>query len=179
VIETKPRDSAANHLPPVGPACQDPTLEEGQPGFAIPTTDIGAIVGVWFDAGGRPLSGVWNDPTSPPELSLYPTPPYCEVEGALILELAWPVGAPIGTGTKSFVRDETGRLGDPFATLDALPDGAVNTGYHRGEWSLHVSPIDEESVYLTNGDSVERWPAAVADSPCVDQRMSVPSGQAP
>ena len=45
-----------------------------------------------------------------------------------------------------------------YAWLAQLPPGAYNTGWHRGDWYLWISPSDIDNyVYVVNEDRAERW----------------------
>lgn len=64
-----------------------------------------------------------------------------------------------------FVRDTedqfTGFLTTTFATVDSVPNGAVDTGYDRNGRSLWLTP-ERDAAYLVSDDDprdVERWPA--------------------
>jgi hypothetical protein len=76
-------------------------------------------------------------------------------------------GTPLGSRFTSadddveYLRDPDGVLGDNerFEENGTLPAEAVDTGYRSaaGE-ALWIIPGDRSSIYVVDGDSVERWP---------------------
>jgi hypothetical protein len=94
-----------------------------------------------------------------------PGPAHCGFEDARVIITGIPVGTPYSTVEDSahYVRDPGDAFGDP-ATADAfdpdadLPLSAVDTGYRQADAELWVVRADPSSVYLVDGDIVERWP---------------------
>jgi hypothetical protein len=137
--------------------------------------DLQAAVGTWYGPDGEPL------PTGQPfVMDLYRGPTHCDWQDHLFLILSWPLGTRV-TGpfmssrhTRMFVRPPgTSTESDfPLATSfepDAgLPPAARDTGFTRDGWHLWVddSRIDT-SVWLVNGSTVERWPAATEMVACM------------
>jgi hypothetical protein len=80
------------------------------------------------------------------------------------------IGVPVGEtfsdnlGALTYVRDATHELSgdstpDPRLDLDsALPDTAIDSGYHQGGGTLLVDPSDVSRVYVEYEDHVEAWP---------------------
>lgn len=157
--------------PAFGPFCADP-LKETREGFAATSTDIGALLGVWFDRAGSPVPGVWND-SQATVISPHGYFGECPWEDALFLDVGWPLGTPsVSDGTtRTYVRDPDGVLEDRLATgydADAvLPDDAIDTGYHRGDWHLWTaSSRDDEAIFLVNANIVEMWPLLTSAGEC-------------
>ena len=71
-----------------------------------------------------------------------------------------------------FVRDTEGELSDflttTFATVDRLPDGASNTGYHRDGRALWLAAGSDAAYLVSETDpaDIERWPAAAQPIGC-------------
>lgn len=94
-----------------------------------------------------------------------PGPAHCDMGAARVIITGVPVGAPYSTVEDSahYVRDPQNAFGDP-ATAEAfdgdadLPLDAVDTGYRQASTSLWVVRADPSSIYLVDGDAVERWP---------------------
>jgi hypothetical protein len=133
-----------------------------------------AAVGTWNGPDGEPL------PTGRPfvmDVSRGPT--HCGWEDHLFLILSWPLGTLVrgpfmsSRHTHMFVRTSgaSSELDSSLATTfdpDAeLPLAARDTGFTREGWHLWVddSRIDR-AVWLVNGDTVERWPAATEMFAC-------------
>jgi hypothetical protein len=114
------------------------------------------FAGTWFDTQGK----------SVPELVLsvrLGPKQHCDMQSIAFMTLGWPVGSPRqGKDFRSFVRDPQGLLrGFGFDSLEIgthLPSSAVSSGFHRGRWTLWVTPSDDNRVYLVSHDRVERWP---------------------
>ena len=81
-------------------------------------------------------------------------------------------GRSVDTMTAPYLRDRSGVLGtvpllDTFAQLDAVPGGAVDSGFRRGRWALWLDPASAARVYLVRDDGlVERWPRAAQPVVC-------------
>ena len=94
-----------------------------------------------------------------------PGPAHCGFEDARVIITGIPVGTPYSTmgDTAHYVRDPRDVFNDPV-TADAfdadadLPLSAVDTGYRRASAELWVVRADPSSIYLVDGDTVERWP---------------------
>ena len=71
---------------------------------------------------------------------------------------------------EQFVRDPEGvlpreQLKGVYEARATLPDDAHDTGYHRDDWRLWIDRHGE-AAYLVQGETVERWPAAVPPIAC-------------
>ena len=94
-----------------------------------------------------------------------PGPAHCGFEDARVIITGLPVGAPYSTleDSANYVRDPQDVFNDP-ATADGfdpdadLPLSAVDTGYRQASAELWVVHADPSSIYLVDGDTVERWP---------------------
>jgi hypothetical protein len=102
-----------------------------------------------------------------------PGPAHCGMEAARVIITGMPVGTPYATEQDSahYVRDPQDAFGDPVTARafedDAdLPSGAVDTGYRQHSASLWVDPDDPASIYLVDGDRVERWPLDPEPAAC-------------
>ena len=94
-----------------------------------------------------------------------PGPAHCGFDDARVIITGIPVGTPYSTveDTANYVRDPQNTFSDPV-TADAfdadaeLPLVAVDTGYRQASAELWVDPADPSSIYVVDGDTVERWP---------------------
>lgn len=70
-----------------------------------------------------------------------------------------------------YIRDPQGVLADAtvvqFDADVALPDDAVDTGLHTGEWRLHTAAAGDAVYVVTRGGSVERWGRAKDEIGCM------------
>ena len=49
----------------------------------------------------------------------------------------------------------------------SLPPDAFDTGLHRGDWYLWISPSQADKyIYVVNGDRAERWTRSHGDTAC-------------
>jgi hypothetical protein len=163
--------SVSEPPPPLGPFCADPHVETS-PGFAAPSSETSALLGVWVDGTGNPVPGVWNalDKTVISARDYLGT---CSWETALFLEVGWPLGTVAATSetTRLFVRDPEGIFADVeserFDAQAELPTDAKHTGFHRGIWELWTSAsIADRAVFLVNGSTVEKWPLLPSAPQC-------------
>jgi hypothetical protein len=115
-------------------------------------------VGIWQDEAGRRF------PVT--EIRSYQGAEHCSWEALTFLQ------ADFLEPHVLFVRDTEEVLRDllatTFATVDHLPDGASDTGYHRDGRALWLTS-EPDAAYLVNdadpGD-IERWPAAIEPIGC-------------
>lgn len=84
-------------------------------------------------------------------------PEHCGWQSATILS----VGVTGPTVGEQYLRDPRGLFLDyTDGTYDGdtkLPAGAKESGYHRGEWTLWLTP---NAAYVVTPSHVERWPVA-------------------
>jgi hypothetical protein len=94
----------------------------------------------------------------------YPGEEHCGWASVTFLELS-------ENGTeRHYVRDPEGVIRtepppEPFATLPALPEAAVWTGWHRKTAELWLAS-DGSAAYVGKGDDWERWPRTPAEVGC-------------
>lgn len=128
----------------------------------------GSLVGQWYDRQGRPL------PNGPKEeglvLDVYFGEDHCDWGDIAFMDLAWPIGTVVhespfrNPNVRQYVRNpEAGHphIGFPevYDPDASLPRDAYDTGFHRGDWHVWVSPSQaEQFIYVAKGDRVERWP---------------------
>lgn len=134
-----------------------------------------SLDGPWFDRqnrvvpdGGRPdrdlVLNVWADS--------------CQANDVFFMDLSQPVGSVARKGGDQvwlYVRYPD-RLEDyqvgvrgSFLEEAPLPPDAYDTGFHRGDWRLWVSPSQiEQYIYVVNGDKAERWPRSSEPPICAD-----------
>jgi hypothetical protein len=99
-------------------------------------------VTIWTDAAGNPVS---TD-----TIRSGPGPGHCGWDSATWLKV----------GGNLYFRDPNGVMSDwtttTFASKAHLPDGAVDSGYRTGDWSLWLDPVGD--AYLVSSATIERWP---------------------
>ncbi len=102
-----------------------------------------------------------NQAVSPDAVSSSPGPEHCAWESATFLYVRHPDGQAPAT---QYVRDPDGVLGnvgvEQFDANASLPASAVDTGWHRGNQELWLTP-SQDAAYLVNTydpSDVERWP---------------------
>lgn len=114
--------------------------------------------------------GVWEDETghrvAVTEILSFQGPEHCDDQDVTFLDLT------PGDPSLKYVRvtDDrySGYLTTTFATLDALPDGATDTGYSRHSRSLWLgsSPAAAYLVNDSDPNDIERWPAETEPITC-------------
>ncbi|MBA3690553.1 MAG: Gmad2 immunoglobulin-like domain-containing protein [Actinobacteria bacterium] len=95
---------------------------------------------------------------------------HCGWTSVTFMSMGWPIGTEVaseGDAFRLYIRDPQGVLGTTtsgvFRAHATLPEDAVDTGYHRGDWQLWIAPSDaDQAVYVVNADPaargvVERW----------------------
>jgi hypothetical protein len=157
--------------PPLGPFCADPRVET-EPGFAAPSSEPSALLGIWVDVEGNPVPGVWNS-VDQTVISARDYLGTCSWDTALFLQVGWPLGTVASTSdaTKLFVRDPEGIFAEAeserFDAQAELPEDAVDTGFRRGTWGLWTAPsLGDKALFLVNGSTVEKWPLLPAVPQC-------------
>jgi hypothetical protein len=140
-----------------------------------PGVDADSFVGTWYNEQGSPT---YFKDESGWHLTLHVIngAEHCGWQSASFLTLAWPLGTDYQGGddvTRFYVRDPEdvfqGEFDMPPPDLDAtLPEGAVDSGFHRGPWHLWlVESEGDEAVYLVSDDGpVERWPRGETTFAC-------------
>ncbi len=109
-------------------------------------------IGVWEDSSGRRM------PVT--KIRSFQGAEHCDWQDITFL-IVGPEGKP-----EQYLRDTDGELAEllrtTFDATAALPDGATDTGMHRGGRQLWLGPGHEAAylVSLDDADDVERWPAA-------------------
>ncbi len=90
---------------------------------------------------------------------------HCDLQSAVSLNVAWPMGRTQRSGefaeVRSYIRDPENVAGSRAGLdLDAdLPAGSAATGYRAGAVELWFGPDGGNSyAYLVDGAGVERWP---------------------
>jgi hypothetical protein len=93
--------------------------------------------------------------------------------------MAWPLDRPVPGGFGSDPRtrvyvwqtDEaypTDSLATAPKVVEEMPSDAADTGFHRNDWQLWISEAEfDEAVYLTDGDTIERWAHAKDSLGCI------------
>jgi hypothetical protein len=130
-------------------------------------------VGQWYFPDGRPAP-IGN----PLVLRVERGPAHCGWQNTLFLWIAWPLDRPV---PGQFMGDSRTRVyawqttpGYPQSSLAAkpmvvprLPKGLHDSGLHRGPWDLWVpSAPPPDAIYLTDGETVERWAFATQNPAC-------------
>lgn len=129
------------------------------------------LAGQWYDGQGRPIPN--GDGSEPLMMDVHPgEQSHCGWGHILFMELSWPLGSvPKERGDlRQYVRDTDGEFTgeNRFAADAKLPTDAYDTGWHRGEWHLWVSPSQvDDYIYVVNEDRVERWGKAPRPIFCI------------
>lgn len=129
---------------------------------------LSTFTGVWYGPDGKPAER-GDGPNRTFEVAAQQGARHCDWESAVILSVAWPLGATyeIGPDTpplRQYVRDPQEQLSGfkvpGQLDLDAqLPEGSRYTGYHTGRAELWFgSDGGDRYVYLKTDKGVERWP---------------------
>jgi hypothetical protein len=107
-----------------------------------PAVPLTFPVTIWTDAAGNPVS---TD-----TIRSSPGPGHCGWDSATWLDV----------GGNLYFRDPDGVMSEwattTFASKAHLPDGAVDSGYRTGDWSLWLDPVGD--AYLVSSATIERWP---------------------
>jgi immunoglobulin-like protein involved in spore germination len=136
-----------------------------------------AVEGDWTAPDGTVTPN--GEPGGPLVLHAFEGPEHCGWTSITFMHLGWPVGTATDgftDGTRQYLRDPQGLLGSmtngAFRRDASLPEDAVDTGYHRGDWQLWVAPSDaDRALYVVNADPaahgvIERWPRATGFIGC-------------
>ncbi|HEY9558564.1 MAG TPA: hypothetical protein VIR58_17630 [Acidimicrobiales bacterium] len=100
------------------------------------------------------------------EIVSFQGPEHCNDEEVTFLDVA------PGAASLNYVRVDddrySGYLTTTFAVIDALPDGATDTGYNRNGRSLWLgeSPVAAYLVSDSDADDIERWPSETEPITC-------------
>ena len=119
------------------------------------------LAGEWYDRNNRPIPN--GEGSEPLLLDVYSgEDDHCGWGHILFMDLSWPLGSePRKRGDlRQYVRDPDGGLAgvERFVEDARLPRDAYNTGWHRGDWYLWISPSQvDDYIYVVNGERVERW----------------------
>jgi hypothetical protein len=132
--------------------------------------DLVAVAGPWTDVDGDiVVDNRALDDGQQLVLALVDVgPSHCEWETAHMMAIAMPIGEPTPFEPErvyQYNRDPAGAISPEQQSrldLDAtLPDGAEFSGLSAGDVELWVDPAHvEDHIFLTNGETVERWPRA-------------------
>ncbi len=122
------------------------------------------LEGEWYDRQNRPIPN--GEGSEPLVLDVFAgEQSHCGWGHILFMDLSWPLGStPRKRGDlRQYIRDPDGGFSGvkPFVEDAQLPLDAYNTGWHRGDWYLWISPSDvDDYVYVVNEDRAERWDRA-------------------
>ena len=129
------------------------------------------LAGEWYDRDNRPIpNGEGSEPlvldVDPGEES------HCGWGHILFMDLSWPLGSTPGENgeLRQYVRDPDGGFEgvEPYVADAQLPPDAYDTGWHRGDWHLWISPSQiDDYIYVVNEDRVERWDRAPSPIYCL------------
>ena len=130
------------------------------------------FVGTWTNESGEPAQrGSGADGSY--EVFGYRMGEHCDLESAVALNVAWPVGTTQHAGepgeVRTYIRDPEDVTGSRTGLdLDAaLPDESTATGYRAGAVELWFGPDSgADYAYLVDGPEVERWPRPEALPEC-------------
>ena len=107
-----------------------------------PSVPLTFPVTIWTDAAGAPVSTE--------TIRSSPGPGHC----------GWDSATWLSVGGNLYFRDPQGVMSEftmtSFEPKVHLPDGAVDTGYRTGAWSLWLEQGGD--AYLVSSDTIERWP---------------------
>jgi hypothetical protein len=107
-----------------------------------PAAPLTSPVTIWTDASGEPVSTE--------TIRSSPGPGHCGWDSAIWLDI----------GGNLYFRDPQGVMSEwtttSFEPKAHLPEGAVDTGFRTGDWSLWLDPGGD--AYLVSSATIERWP---------------------
>ncbi len=124
-----------------------------------------SVAGQWYDRNGRPLPD-GSERSEQLVLDVYTGHSHCDWQNVVFMELGWPPGSVVSNRSnfRQYIRNPgPGRvpqegLPETYVRDAKLPNDAFDTGFHRGDWHLWVSPSHADKyIYLVNGDRAERW----------------------
>ena len=129
------------------------------------------LSGEWYDRQNRPIPN--GEGSEPLVLDVFAgEQSHCGWGHILFMELSWPLGSTPGENgeLRQYVRDRD-PVGFPgveqFVEDARLPWDAFDTGWHRGEWRLWISPSQiDDYIYVVNEDRVEGWGRAARPIYC-------------
>ena len=127
-----------------------------------PPLDIADLTGTWRDEDGKAVPPT----TDALVFDIGPGSEHCFPQNVLFLTVTEPFGTPATTldDGRVFIRDpERTLVGPPWDSIPGvdlnseLPKTARFTGFSTGDIELWVDQ-DEQHAFLTDGQTVERWP---------------------